>query len=487
MKRGPSILLIVLFAAFAVWLLTGGDGGPEGRQPLLVHCAAGLREPVEEVARMFEAETGTPVQLQFGGSQQLLATIAAAKRGDVFVPGDDGFLTTAKQRGDVAETVALARMDVVLAVRKGNPLKVTSISDLLRPDVRLALPDAESAACGRLARAALGAQWGELAKKAIVTKPTVNEIANDLKLGSADAGILFAPLVAQYGGMEIVAVPELADVKANVAAGILKVSTNPTTALAFARYLAATDRGAKVLKETGYEPLGREAWALNPELKLFAGAMLRPAIEETLADFEKREGVKITTVYNGCGILVGQMKTGEKPDAYFACEPSFMKEVKDIFLDSEDISTNRLVILVPKANPHGIKSLRDLAKPGVRLGVGHEKQCALGALTKTTLIQDGTYDAVQKNVVVQAPTGDLLVNQLRTGSLDAVVAYISNAVGSGDLLSAIAVDLPCAIAAQPLAPSRETAYPETAHRLIEALKTDESRLRFESQGFHWAK
>jgi ABC-type molybdate transport system substrate-binding protein len=333
----------------------------------------------------------------------------------------------------------------------------------------------------------LGAQWTELAKKAVVTKPTVNEIANDLKLGSADAGILFSPLVAQYGEMEIVAVPELAGVKANVAAGILKVSTNPTMALAFARYIAAKDRGAKVLKETGYEPLGHEAWAFNPELKLFAGAMLRPAIEKTLADFEKREGVKITTVYNGCGILVGQMKTGEKPDAYFACEPSFMKEVKDIFLDSEDISTNRLVILVPKANPHGIKSLRDLAKPGIRLGFGHEKQCALGALTKTTLIQDGTYEAVQKNVAVQAPTGDLLVNQLRTGSLDAVVAYVSNAVGSGDLLSAIAVDLPCAIAAQPLAPSRETAYPETARRLIDALKTDESRRRFESQGFHWAK
>jgi ABC-type molybdate transport system substrate-binding protein len=123
----------------------------------------------------------------------------------------------------------------------------------------------------------------------------------------------------------------------------------------------------------------------------------------------------------------------------------------------------------------------------VRLGVGHEKQCALGALTKTTLLQDGTYDAVQKNVAVQAPTGDLLVNQLRSGALDAVVAYISNAVGSGDKLTAIAVDLPCAIAAQPLAPARDTAYPETARRLVEALKSGESRKRFEAQGFHWAK
>ena len=451
--------------------------------PILVHCAAGLRMPVEELARQFEAETGVPVQLQFAGSQQLLAAIATAKRGDLFIPGDDSYLAKA----EVAETIPLAQMDVVVVVRKGNPLKVATLADLMQPAVRVALPDPDSAATGKLARTALGAQWEPLLKKAIVTKPTVNEIANDLKLGSADAGIVFDAVASQYAELEIVPFPELATAKANVAAGVLAVSTHPTDALRFARFLAATDRGAKVFKTHGYKPAGREAWALTPELKLFAGAMLRPAIEKTLADFQQREGVKIITVYNGCGILVGQMKTGEKPDAYFACETSFMKDVKDLFLDAQDISTNQLVILVPKENPFGIATLRDLGKPGVRLGVGHEKQCALGALTKTTLLQDGTYDAVQKNIAVQSPTGDLLVNQLRTGSLDAVVAYVSNAVGSGDKLTAIAVDLPCAIAAQPLAAARETAYPETARRLIEALKSADSRKRFEAQGFHWAR
>ena len=49
-----------------------------------------------------------------------------------------------------------------------------------------------------------------------------------------------------------------------------------------------------------------------------------------------------------------------------------------------------------------------------------------------------------KNVKVQSPTGDMLVNQLRTGSLDAVVAYVSNAVPAADQLEAIAIDIPCA-------------------------------------------
>ncbi len=58
--------------------------------------------------------------------------------------------------------------------------------------------------------------------------------------------------------------------------------------------------------------------------------MLRPAIEQTIAEFERREGVKVTRVYNGCGILVAQMKAGEVPDAYFACDSEFMNQVNDI-------------------------------------------------------------------------------------------------------------------------------------------------------------
>ncbi len=44
-----------------------------------------------------------------------------------------------------------------------------------------------------------------------------------------------------------------------------------------------------------------------------------------------------------------------------------------------------------------------------------------------------------KNVAVQSPTGDMLVNQLRTGSLDAVVVYISNATYAGDEVEAIGI------------------------------------------------
>src|SRR5262249_25322157 len=195
-----------------------------------------------------------------------------------------------------------------------------------------------------------------------------------------------------------VAVSDLAGVTAQVPIAVLRSSTQPTAALHFARYLAARDRGLKEFEKYGFRIVEGDAWANKPEINFLSGAMLRPAIEQTLTAFQEREGCQINRVYNGCGILVAQMKAGDRPDLYFACDQSFMAEVTDLFLDAVDVSTNQLVILVHKGNPHGIKSLRDLGKPGLKIGVGHEKQCALGVLTQKTLDEAKFKDPVMKNV-----------------------------------------------------------------------------------------
>ena len=213
--------------------------------------------------------------------------------------------------------------------------------------------------------------------------------------------------------------------------------------------------------------------------------MLRPGLERTIAEFEAREGAEVATTYNGCGILVAQMKAGERPDLYFACDVEFMKMVKDRFEPPLDVTLNQLVILVKKGNPHGIRRLRDLARPGLRVGVGNEKQCALGELTQTALREEGARAEVERNIVMRTPTGDMLANHMRVGALDAAVTYLSNAAGAGDALEAVAVDLPCAIATQPVAVGKGSARKALAGRLVEALVSPVSRERFEAWGFRW--
>jgi ABC-type molybdate transport system substrate-binding protein len=238
-------------------------------------------------------------------------------------------------------------------------------------------------------------------------------------------------------------------------------------------------------QNSGYEIVDGDSWAVSPDLHLLAGAMLRPAVEQTITAFEHREDCQVTRVYNGCGILVAQMKAGEHPDAYFACDVSFMSQVQDLFLDKADVSQNQLAIIVPRGNPHGIHALPDLGQPGLRVGIGHEKQCAMGALTQNMLNQTGWRAQVMSNVKVQSPTGDFLVNQLRTGSLDAIIAYVSNTASAKDVLETIPVDIPCALAVQPVAIGKDSKHKYLTRRLLDVLESSESKKRFESQGFIW--
>lgn len=485
---------LVLLGGLVV-LLVVGSPKPKGTagtgKPLVLYCAAGVRPPVDAAAKAYEKAFGVAIQLQPGASQSLLAKIETSKIGDLYLPADESYVGIAREKGLIAETIPLAKMTVVLAVKKGNARKPSSINDLLQEDFKIAQANPDAAAVGKVTRDALkkSGQWDALSKKTLVFKGTVSDVANDIKIGSVDCGLIWDAMLHQYPDLEKVDLPELKEASSQVSICVLKSSQQPAAALRFARYLGARDKGLIEFTKFGYTAVEGDLWSEAPTFNLFAGAMLRPAIEETIKQFEAREGCRINRVYNGCGILVGQMKASaggqSMPDAYFSCDTSFMTQVKDLFLDTEDISSNQLVILVPKANPHGIKTLKDLGKPGLRIGIGHEKQCAMGALTATTLEQTGLRDPVRKNVVVESATGDMLVNQLATKSLDAVIAYISNAAGHAEDMEAISIDISCAHAIQPMAISKQSNNKQMATRLMQAIESDESKRQFLANGFGW--
>jgi molybdate transport system substrate-binding protein len=483
---------VCLFAALAALLAFDPAAwfGPrrEASRPLVVFCAAGLKPPVEAAARLYQEQYGVEVQLQYGGSNTLLATLQVSDRADLYIPADDSYAVTAREKGLIDEALPLARMRPVVAVQKGNPKQIRSLDDLLSRDLRVAQANPEAAAVGKVARAALTAKgkWAALERRTVVTKPTVNDVAADVQLGAVDAGVVWDVTVKSIDGIEAVPAPDFDRVSALLSACVVRTTSQPTAALRFARFLAARDRGLTEFTGYGFAAVEGDRWEPTPELRLLAGAMLRPAIEQTISAFEDREGVKVTRVYNGCGILVAQMRASAgAPDAFFACDKEFMTQVHDLFADPATVSGNQLVILVHKGNPYAIRKLRDLGKPNLRVGVGHEKQCAMGALTQQTLREDKADAVVMKNVKVQSPTGDMLVNQMLTGSLDAVIAYISNAAGHADRLEAVAIDIPCAFAEQPFAVGKSSEFPHLTGRLLDAIRSAESRARFEAFGFTW--
>jgi ABC-type molybdate transport system substrate-binding protein len=267
--------------------------------------------------------------------------------------------------------------------------------------------------------------------------------------------------------------------------GVISGSTHPTAALRLARFLSAPDRGGVAFLAHGFQPSDGDPWADVPTLDLFCGAMLRGAVDGALDNFAEREGIEIRRTYNGCGILVAQMQAGASPDAYFACDETFLEIVRARFHPGRVISSNKLVMITQLDNPLGLQGLEDLLRPGLRVGLGDPGKSALGALSQQILTTAHLTQRLEEtgNVRVRTPTGDMLTNQLLTGSLDAALVYASNTAKAE--VHVVDLGLAGARARQPWASARETPHPLLLDRLYQALTAQEQRAQFEEVGFAW--
>jgi molybdate transport system substrate-binding protein len=417
MKTAAAILIALALALSAVVLFHRGNAPSTTQGTLTVYCAASLKKPVEAIAEQYRKEFGIEVSLQYGNTGSMLSALRVAKKGDLFITADDAALADARKFDAIREVIPLVQQRPLIAVRAGNPKAVHSLADLRRADVRVALADPQAAAISRSVRTALGPAWTALVEHAAVTKPTVTEVAADLSLGAVDAAILWDSTVPQFKGLEAIDVPELSSHPENASAAVLAACPQPAAALRFARYLSAPEKGGAIFERLGFKPSNGDRWAQKPELILYSGGVNRPAIEKLLRQFADHEGITITTVFNGCGILCATMKTMEDasspkfPDAYYACDLCFVPPVAEQFPEAVMLTETDIGIVVKKDNPRRVHTLADLAQPGLRVGLCNAEQATLGYMTRGILRSSGLLDSVQKNVAVEVPTADFLISQ----------------------------------------------------------------------------
>src|SRR5262249_26961017 len=159
---------------------------------------------------------------------------------DLYLPADDSYIRLARDKGLLAEVIPLARMHPVVAVAAGNPKKIATLDDLLRPDVRLAQANPDAAAIGKVTRDALrkSGHWDAIDRHTTVSKTTVTDVANDVRVGAVDAAFVWDATVRQVEGLEAVQLPQFGGVSSTLSVAVLAGCRQPAAALRFARYLA---------------------------------------------------------------------------------------------------------------------------------------------------------------------------------------------------------------------------------------------------------
>jgi len=524
-RRGdanPVVLALIVAAVAAgllIALLPGGsrDSGDSTGRPLVMLVAAGIRNPVEEILQAYQKEYGVRVEVQYGGSNMLLNQLKVNKfeQPDLFLAADAFYTDQAVADGLAAEVIPLARQEPVIAFRADRQAEIESWDDLLGDGVRWSLADPDQAAIGRTTRQALeslpwgdgdrSSLWAGLESQTIrqgVFKPTVNEVANDIKIGAVDFGIVWSSTVAspEYASelssirfAELAETANLSGLGDLVSVAVLTTSARPTEALKLARYLGSRDRGLPVFESLGMMPVEGDVWAAKPEITFFCGAVNRRAVEPVIDAFQNREGVVINTIFDGCGILTGRMGTiegqsqqGGFPDVYMACDRYYLDNVKDWFEGDVNVSQTEIVLVVPKGSDK-IGSIEDIIKPGIRVSIGQPDQCTIGALTRRMLRHADLYDRLKEKqsrgdeVVVEKSSSALIVPDVVTGHVDVGIAYRNDVLDHRDKVDVIAIDSPLTHAVQPLGVAINSQHKRLVGRLYRQIESAQEL--FESAGF----
>ncbi|NLX15260.1 MAG: solute-binding protein [Phycisphaerales bacterium] len=169
----------------------------------------------------------------------------------------------------------------------------------------------------------------------------------------------------------------------------------------------------------------------TPRLLLFCGAGLQLPVAELVETFNREQSCIIEADYAGSEVLFSRITIRNQGDLYMPGEQSYLDLAveKDMIESSAVVCYFVPVILVGKGNPKNIATLSDLTRPGVRLGLGDERACAIGQHCKRIFAKnDIPWADVEKNLAFKSMTVNELGIQIQTGALDAVIVWDAVAV-----------------------------------------------------------
>jgi molybdate transport system substrate-binding protein len=131
--------------------------------------------------------------------------------------------------------------------------------------------------------------------------------------------------------------------------------------------------------------------------------------------------------FAGSDQLALQLQQGAPADVYAAASPKYPELLyhQGVVRKPQVFATNRLVVLVPRANPAGIHSVYDLRRKGVKVVIG-DKSVPIGSYTRQILDTLGITNDVLANVVSQETDVKGIVAKVALGEADAGFVYFTD-------------------------------------------------------------
>ncbi|APG24999.1 molybdate ABC transporter substrate-binding protein [Syntrophotalea acetylenica] len=239
---------------------------------------------------------------------------------------------------------------------------------------------------------------------------------------------------------------------------------------------------------------GAPALAGQQPLTVYAGAGLMKPMDELKTQFEARYKIPVQLIYGGSGELFGMIATRKAGDVFIPGADKYNKDaVKQGLARAEGqklLCYHVPVILVPAGNPAKIQSLRDLARPGVRVALADAKAAAIGKVGNEILTKNNLMETVAKNTVVRPSTTNQLLIYAATGQVDACIAWEDQATWGQARGKVDIVQIPAAQNSIKTIPASVVTYSQQADRaqaFIDYIASPEGKALWRKWGFPVAR
>jgi len=164
-------------------------------------------------------------------------------------------------------------------------------------------------------------------------------------------------------------------------------------------------------------------------LMVHAGAGIRPPLDELGKRFEQQTGTRVDYNFKGSGCLLADICFSKKGDAYIPGELFYIEQAdkRGMLAKSRIVAQMSTVVIVQKGNPKKINSLKDLTRPGLRVGIGDPEAVAVGRAANESLVKAGILGSVKKNIATQALNVVELGIGVKLRHLDAAIVWDATA------------------------------------------------------------
>lgn len=226
-------------------------------------------------------------------------------------------------------------------------------------------------------------------------------------------------------------------------------------------------------------------------LLFHAGAGQRSSLDEIAAVFAARHpGARIDFSYKGSGYFIADIAASRMGDLYMPGEEYYLKQaaLRGFITDyspSTDIAAHFItVIITPKGNPQGIKTIQDFTRPGLRVGLADPEAAAIGFWQEKTFKRAGLWAEVKKNATMFAKCIPELGNATQLGAVDATIVWATTAVLYLKDIEIVPIEPQYrGLVRLPVAVLAFSQQPELARRLKAFILSDEGRAIFHSHAY----